>query len=262
MRKGIAVPAGRTFFIAGGITALLLGGVGTPPSLGRPAPPGATGRARDQFFAGRSYPEAGPAAVSTEFIVPRLTCTSTNTGVGAGAFLYTIASDVHANSKRTVVSAADVQLFCLRDEPAPMAVVELEGRQSYGQSRPHVGDLMRATLIDSSRVFGVTLQDLTEHHAFTLTRSTFSAPATTAAIGEVPLKGVPSLTPGPLYPITDFGSIRFGSGRINGIPLGAAGGKAFNMISSTKVLQIRTYPLSGHGPRRSRQAFSTAWRHS
>jgi hypothetical protein len=245
--------------------AALFGSVGVSPSPARPASPGApatSARAHNRYFAGRSYPEAGPAAVSTEFVVPRLTCTSTNTGVGAGAFIYTrTAAADQGGSHATVISAASVQLFCLGGERAPMPVVELEGRQTYGPTRPHVGDLMRATIIDSAQVLGVTLQDLTEHHTFALTRSTAAAPATTAAIGETTLKGVPSLTPGPLYPITDFGSIRFG-GRINGMLLGAAGGRAFDMIASTRVLQISTGQLSGRGRRKSRSAFRTIWKHA
>ncbi len=256
----------RLFLVVPGIAALLLGSAGASPSLARPAfagTPALTAHAHNQFFAGRSYPEAGPAAVSTEFVVPTVTCTSTNTGVGAGAFIYTSTTSADdAESTRTVISAASVQLFCLGGEPAPLPVVELEGSQTYGTKRPHVGDLMRATLIDSARVFGVTLQDLTQDHAFTLTRSTTSAPATAAAIGEVTLKGVPSLTPGPLYPITDFGSITFGAGRVNGMRLGAAGGRAVNMVGSTGILQIYTRRLSGDGRRRSRSAFSTIWKHS
>lgn len=258
---------GRRFVVAvAGVAALLFGSVGVSSSLAWPSPPGAPAaaatRAHDAYFAGRSYPEAGPAAVSAEFVVPALTCTSTNTAVGAGAFVYTTTGSAgHTQSKGTVISAASVQLFCLSSEPAPLPVVELEGRQFYGSTRPHVGDLMRATIIDSPRVLGVTLQDLTADHTFTLSRSTASASATAAAIGEVPLQGVPSLTPGPLYPITDFGSIQFAAGRVNGMPLGAAGGGAVSMMTSARVLQIQTRPLSGRGPRRSRSAFSTIWRH-
>jgi hypothetical protein len=257
--------------------AALLGSAAASPSLARPArPPAPASLARparppspsrspapapsprhNQFFAGRSYPEAGPAAVTVDFVVPRITCTTTNTGVGAGAFLYSKGS----NSKGPVISGASVQLFCLGGEPAPLPVVEVQGSQTYGSQRPHAGDLMRSTIIDSPRVLGVTLQDLTEGHTFTLTRSTASTPATAAEIGEVPLKGVPSLTPGPLYPITDFGSIRFSAGRVNGKVLGAAGGRAFSMVSSAKVLQILTRSLSGPGPRRSRSSFNTIWKH-
>ena len=217
--------------------------------------------AHDQFFAGRSYQEAGPALVSAEFVVPSLTCTSTNTGVAAGAFVYTTTSAGKTGSAGTLVSAASVQLFCLHGDPTPLPVVEVEGRQTYGSSRPHVGDKMRAVIIDSAQGLGVTLQDLTKHHTFTLGRSAPSATATAAAIGEVPLRGVPTLTPGPLYPITDFGSIRFG-GRVNGKLLGAAGGTAFDMRSGSNVVQIRTGPLTGSGPKRSRGAFTTIWKHS
>lgn len=232
-----------------------------PSAPGPPAPPAKVGPAHDAYFAGRSYQEAGRAAVTAEFVVPGLTCTSTNTGVAAGAFIYTKAGSTDTTgSARTLVSAASVQLFCLAGEPAPLPVVELKGRQTYGSTRPHVGDLMKATMIDADRVLGVTLQDLTEGHTFTLSRTAPAAPAAAAAIGDVPLRGVPSLTPGPLYPITDFGSIRFG-GRVNGMLLGAAGGTAFSMVSS-RVLQIRTGPLAGQGPRRSRGAFRTIWKHS
>ena len=256
------MPAGWRFFVAVQVmAALLLASVGASPSLAWPAFRGApaSGPRHNKYFAGRSYPEAGPAEVTTEFVVPDVRCTSTNTGVGAGAFVYTASG---SNSRGTVISGASVQLFCLGGEPAPMPVVELEGSQTYGQERPHVGDLMRATIIDSARVLGVTVQDLTDGHTFTLTRSTASTPATAAEIGEVPLKGVPSLTPGPLYPITDFGSIRFSAGRINGKVLGAAGGRAFSMVSSAKVLQILTRSLRGSGPRKSRSSFSTVWKHS
>jgi Peptidase A4 family len=233
-------------------------GLAWPLARGRPA----NSPRHNKYFAGRSYQEAGPAAVTTEFVVPEVRCTSTNTGVGAGAFIYTkTTSAADAKSNTSVISGASVQLFCLGGEPAPMPVVELEGSQTYGQERPHVGDLMRATIIDSSRILGVTLQDLTKHHTFTLTRSGTSAPATAAEIGDVALQGVPSLTPGPLYPITDFGALKFSSGRVNGVPLGAAGGRAFNMVSM-KVLLIHTGRLSGHGPRRSRSAFSTTWKHA
>lgn len=257
---------GRRFFVAvATLAALPIGNVGASPSLARPSVLGSAGSAltaHDRYFAGRSYQEAGPAVVSAEFVVPRLTCTSTNTGVAAGAFLYTTPASEHDTaSGSTVVSAASVQLFCLSSEPALLPVVELEGRQTYGSTRPHVGDLMRAAIIDSSRVLGVTLQDLTKHHEFTLTRTEVSEPARVSAIGEVPLTGVPSLTPGPLYPITDFGSIQFG-GRINGKLLGAAGGRAFSMVSPTDVLQIRTGHLAGSGPKRSRGAFGTIWKHS
>jgi hypothetical protein len=261
------VSGGRRFFVAVPVMgALVFVGVGISPSLARPSLPGSPGptattaQAHDQFFAGRSYQEAGPAEVSVEFVVPSLTCTGTNTGVAAGAFIYTAAPD-NPGSNQTLVSAASVQLFCLGGEPAPLPAVEVEGRQTYGSTRPHVGDKMRATIIDSARGLGVTLQDLTQHHTFTVGRSGPSARATAAAVGDVPLKGVPSLTPGPLYPITDFGPIRF-AGRINGELLGAAGGRAFSMVSGTKVLQIRTGPLTGRGPMRSRGAFTTFWKHS
>lgn len=249
------------------MVALAIVGVGAPASLARrappaPGPPAASGQARDAYFAGRSYQEAGRAAVTAEFVVPRVTCTSTNTGVAAGGFIYTKAgSSASTGSARTLVSAASVQLFCLAGEPAPLPVVEVKGKQTYGSTRPHVGDLMKATIIDTRRALGVTLQDLTAGHTFTLSRAASAAPASAAAIGDVPLQGVPSLTPGPLYPITDFGSIRFG-GRINGLLLGAAGGTAFSMVSGAKVLQIQTGPLSGRGPRRSRGAFRTTWKHS
>lgn len=265
MAKGVAVAAGRRVFVAvQALVALVLISVGVASSLARPAVPGGLAspvRGRDQFFAGWSYQEAGRAAVSTEFVVPKLTCTSTNTGVAAGAFLYT-ASDPpgQQGSGRTLVSAASVQLFCLGGEPSLLAALEVKGRQTYGPIKPHVGDRMLAVIIDSASGLGVTLQDLTEHHRFTVGRGTSPARATAAAIGDVPLRGVGSLTPGPLYPITNFGSIRFG-GRVNGGLLGAAGGTGFSMVSN-KVLLIRTGALKGRGPQRNRSAFDTTWKHS
>lgn len=259
------MPAGRRIFIAVPVVTALLSSVGGSPTLARgwaPGMPASAARAHAQYFAGRSYPEAGAATVTTLFIVPRMTCTNTNTGVAAGAFLYTTTKGSGRTASKSDVSGASVQLFCLRSEPAPLPVVEVEGQQVYGRKRPHAGDLMKATIIDSSRVLGVTLQDLTKHHEFTLTRTTTAAPATAAAIGEDALKGVPSLTPGPVYPITDFGSIQFGAARVNGRLLGAAGGRAFDMASSTRVLQIRTGPLTGGHRRKARSAFTTVWRHS
>ena len=250
------------------LAALVLLSIGASASLAWPSVSATTGalaataQAHDEFFAGRSYQEAGRALVSTEFVVPKLTCTSTNTGVAAGAFIYTTnASTAQTGSAGTLVSAASVQLFCLGGQPSLLPALEVEGRQKYGSTRPHVGDKMRAVIIDSARGLGVTLQDLTEHHQFTVGQGASPARATAAAIGEVPLRGVPSLTPGPLYPITDFGSVRFG-GRVNGQLLGAIGGTAFSMVSSGKVLQIATGRLSGRGPRKTRGAFNTVWKHS
>src|SRR4029077_5285648 len=140
------------FVAVPGIAALLLGSVGVSSSLAWPSlrgpAPAAPARAHNPYFAGRSYPEAGPAAVSAEFVVPTVTCTSTNTAVGVGAFIYTTtASAGHTASKGTLISGASWQLSCLNSEPAPLPVVEVEGRQYYGSTRPHVGDLMRATII-------------------------------------------------------------------------------------------------------------------
>ena len=215
------------------------------------------------YFAGRSYPEAGSASVITEFVVPRLVCTTTNTGVASGAFLYTTAgSSGHGHSSQTDLSAATVQLFCLHGEPEPLPVVELKGKQSYGSQRPHIGDLMRAVVIDSPTKLAVTIQDLTEDHEFNLTKSTAPAPASETSIGDDVLAGVPSLTPGPIYPVTNFGSIHFSAGRINGKLLGAAGGKAFDMTSSRRVLEIKTGPLTGGRSAKRRDGFATAWKHS
>jgi hypothetical protein len=256
------VSTGRRFLIAVPlVAALLLGSADASASLAGGWVAGLTGTAasaHNAYFAGRSYPEAGGASVTTEFFVPRLTCTSTNSGVAVGAFIYTSAG----HGSRPLLSAASVQLFCLRSEPAPLPVVELKGKQVYGDRRPHIGDLMKATVIDSAGVLSVTLQDLTDGHAFTLSRSTTSAPATAAAIGDDALKGVPSLTPGPVYPITDFGSLHFSAGRVNGRPLGAAGGKAFDMVSADRRVQIRTGPLRGRGPTKARSAFVTTWKRS
>jgi hypothetical protein len=206
--------------------------------------------------------------VTTEFVVPKLVCTSTNTGVASGAFLYTTegasrpGSSRHGPSRQTDLSAATVQLFCLHGEPEPLPVVELKGKQSYGSRRPHVGDLMRAAIIDSPSKLAVTIQDLTEDHEFTLTKSTAPAAATETSIGDDVLAGVPSLTPGPVYPITDFGSIHFSAGRINGKLLGAAGDRAFDMVTSGRVLQIKTGRLTGGRSAKRRDGFATVWRHS
>jgi hypothetical protein len=248
------------------VAALLSGSVGASLGLARGWLPGVRALAFNShttYFAGRSYPEAGLASVSTEFVVPRLVCANSNSGVASGAFLYTTAgSSHHGRSSQTDLSAATVQLFCLHGEPEPLPVVELKGKQSYGSRRPHIGDLMRAVLIDSPTKLAVTLQDLTKDHEFTVTKSTGPAPATETSIGDDVLAGVPSLTPGPVYPVTNFGAIRFSAGRINGKLLGEAGGKAFDMATSRRVLQIKTGRLTGGRSAKRRDGFTTTWKHS
>jgi hypothetical protein len=265
--EGVAVSTSRRCSLAIALVAALLSGsVGASLGMARGWLPVARALAfssRTTYFAGRSYPEAGAASVTTEFVVPTLVCTSTNTGVASGAFLYTTAgSPRHGSSRQTDLSAASVQLFCLHGEPEPLPVVEVEGRQTYGSVRPHIGDLMRVTVIDSPRKLVVALQDLTRDHEFTLAKSTAAATATVASIGDDVLAGVPSLTPGPVYPITNFGSIHFIAGRINGKLLGAAGGKAFDMVNSRRVLQVKTGPLTGGRSAKRRDGFVTTWKHS
>jgi hypothetical protein len=119
---------------------------------------------------------------------------------------------------------------------------------------------MKATIIDTTTTLGVAIQDLTEGRGFSLIKSTAAASATLAEIGDSALTGPPSLTPSSIYPITAFGTTHFSAGRVNGKPLGAAGGAAFDMGGPRKPVKIKTGPLTGGTSPRTRDGFSTTWK--
>ena len=251
--------AGRRSLVAvTAVASLVVPAVAAAPSSAQGRPPAhpAPANRRSLYFAGRTYPEAGKASVSTEFFVPGASCTSTNTGVALGAYTFTKSS----SSEKPVLSAATVQVFCLGGEPSFLAAVELMGKQTYSSQRPHPGDLMKATIIDTTTTLGVAIQDVTEGRGFSLIKSTAAASATLAEIGDSALTGPPSLTPSSVYPITDFGTIHFSAGRVNGKLLGAAGGAAFDMGSAHKPMKIKAGPLTGGTSARTRDGFSTTWK--
>ncbi len=233
--------------------SLAAGAVGFAPGIaaGR-APAHAAANGNKSYFAGWVFPQKGATSVTSEFVLPTLQCTSTSTGAGSGSFIYTNVSG------KDSLNAATVALYCFGGRPVLVPAVQLGSKVAIDSQKPFPGDLMKATVMTSFTATTATIQDLTKGHTFTLTKSTTGAPSVSAEIGTGSVNKPNTTT---VYPITNFGSIHVFAAKVNGKPLGATPGRAFDMVRNN-VLLVQTGPLTGGGSAAKHNAFTSTWKHS
>ena len=199
-------------------------------------------------FGGWVFTPPGVTSVVSEFKLPSLTCTSTLAGVGPGTFMLT------GTSTSSNFNGAAVLMECNGGTPTAQAQVIVDGVATGATNTLFVGDLMRGTVSTSATTTTATIQDVTAGHTFTLTKSGAGA----ASLEELLMDDSLVSSTGSPLPVATFGKIPFG-GIVGGKPLGSVTPReAFNMETSTSVVQILTSGLGG----KNKNIFLTTWKHS
>jgi hypothetical protein len=241
-----------------GAGSLLLAVGGAVPAMAhsRPSSPAALAGVRfapaknatSTTFAGWTFKAS--KSVTSEFKVPSLKCTKTDSGVGPISVLVT------GTSSASNFNAAGLLLECVSGKPAAAPAVVVDGAATTGTQKVSVGDVIQGTVTTTAKKTTATVADLTKGHTFKLTKSGKGAAGLEALIIDDSL--VNSST-GKQLPVANFGKIQFTNGAVDGKALGSAsGGKAYNMQTKKGVLQILTGPLTGA----KKNAFLTTWKHS
>jgi hypothetical protein len=224
-------------------------GMALAPLGSRAALPGLAVNGTNAHFAGWAFaPKGAPSVVST-FKLPSLKCGTPTTGVAPATVMVT------GTSSAPKLNAAAVLMECSSGKPAAEAEVIVDGTPTASTHTLFVGDLMKGTVTTSATKTTVTIRDLTAGHTFTLTKSGAGA----ASLEELLIDDSLVSSTNTQLPVADFGTIPFSAGAVGGKPLGSVTpSEAFNMETSTHVLQILTGALTGT----KKNAFTTTWKHS
>jgi hypothetical protein len=195
-------------------------------------------------FAGWAFGAAGATSVTSEFKVPKLTCTSTPTGVGP--------SSIMATNNNADGNVAGVLAVCSSGKPLLIPTVTVNNTETNGTQKVTAGDLMKATVVTSATKTTSTLQDLT--HKFTLTKSAKSA----GAASEELIGNTAVLSGTTQVGVAKFGTITFTNAAVSGKAIGSVKPQvAVNMQTKAKVLQILTGKITGT----KKNQFTTTWKH-
>lgn len=170
------------------------------------------------------------SSVKATFSVPTLTCTSTNSGIAIGAFVFS----------STQLYAAAVFAECTSGTASYTGVLQAAKKTEATTFTPAPGDVIKVSASLSASSSTVTLKDISQSQSATLTK-TGGTPADTMA-------GMDALsTSKSQLPVPDFGTVSFSKGKIDGETVAASGAQAFNMETSGGVLQIKTSALDSTG---------------
>ena len=208
-----------------------------------------TAKGTSKAFGGWVFARKGATSVVSKFKLPSLKCTSRLRGVGPGTFMVT------GTSKAPKQNVAGVVMDCSGGTPAAQAVATVDGATTRSPHALFVGDLMKGTVTTSATKTTATIQDLTAGHKFKLTKTGAGA----ASLKEALIDDALITSTHKQVPVANFGTIRFTAGKVGGKPLGSVKlRKAFNMETSTHILEILTGGLTG----KTKKDFTTTWKHS
>jgi hypothetical protein len=226
--------------LAGAVTAVV--GFAVPvqaapaaPSVSAARVAAAVENANSKSTAQAGYEVGTPpasSAVSDTFTVPTLTCTSTLTGIGPGAYIFTSAGST---------SAATVFSVCDGGSPLYLGYVIVDGTATQTSFTPAAGDAMTATVTETASGSKATLRDATQKVSKSVSDKTGGTPS-------LVLAGVDSLVSGGnQLPAPNFGKEAFKSASADGGTLKAAGAIAVNMVPGKGAPKITTGKLNAAG---------------
>jgi hypothetical protein len=215
------------------------------PMLPGPVPTPGTPDAALNNAAATSHNWSGYAAtgstytsVSSSWVEPVATCTSTTTKLAA--FWVGLDGDGSNSVEQIGTTAA-----CSGGAASYFAWYEMFPAASKNLAKPvAAGDVMNASVVATSPTsFVLKISDATQGWAFRTIQTASTAPARASAevITEDPSNGTT------LYPLADFGTIGYSNALIDGLALVKAAPTQINMITQTTPTRLmdRTSALSG-----------------
>ena len=176
------------------------------------------------------------ASASEKFTVPKLTCTSTLSGIAIGSLIFT------GSGATASFTAAALFAECSGGAPAYAAIVAVNGSATQGTFTPAVGDVIKVSVSGSKTAAKATVTDVTKSKHV-------SASAATGATNALVLDGIDSLVnnAGTQLAIPNFGKEKFKVGMEDGKTVMAAGGVPVDLKTSAGVLKIHTGALNTAG---------------
>jgi hypothetical protein len=206
----------------------------------------ATANAKSTSFGGWVFSSKTATSVSAEFKQPKISCGAQERGVGPAAAMYTGPS-----SNEQYVSA-EVLTYCYQGKAFYQSAVQISNTAKTGKS-VHPGDTVKVTVTRTATKTTATVRDLTSGHTFTLSTSGGGGAPDFQLVYDDSLAANNAQ-----LPVVNFGTMRFIHGTINGKALSSVSSrKAYNMVSSSGTLQIKTSALSSTG-----KSFTTTWKHA
>jgi hypothetical protein len=193
--------------------------------------------------AGWALASSLPASVSAAdtFTVPKITCTPTSPASDVSTLAF-IAVTVNA---MTTASAGYIVMGCNTSASTPGVTYSggtfINGMAGTAGLTPKAGDVMTATVSESSKATKATLTDVTQAKTVTGTGK-----------GGTPLEvldgmaNIPGSTAGTFLPIPKFAPITFSAAKLDNKTPKAAGAVALNLVKG-KTVQILTGPLNATG---------------
>jgi hypothetical protein len=191
-------------------------------------------------------PAPASATANTTFVVPTLTCPASGTqGDAPGALIFT------GSGASASLSGASVFVVCQNGTAFYQASAVVDGTGKMVAVSPAPGDSITISVSVTATKTGVTFSDTTQ----SFTKKFKGAGATPAVV----LDGIDSLVDNTntQLPNANFHKISFSASKIDGQTLAASGAKAFDMVSSAHVLQIKTSALDSTG-----QKFTETFKHA
>jgi hypothetical protein len=217
-------------------TGLLLGMSGAPANAATAAVhlAAANGTSTGQAGYFLAKAPASASAVST-FVVPKITCNKTASGMAPAAIVFTASG---------LAAAAGVVAQCSGGTASYLGVLLAGSASTATTFTPAAGDKVTATVTSSASATKATLKDVTQ----TKTQSLKGSGATNASI----FLGIDTLansSTGATLPIPKFAKVPFSAAKIDAKTVKAAGGKPFNLVTSATppVVEIATSALKSTG---------------
>jgi hypothetical protein len=195
------------------------------------------GHVPNSSFAGYLTSRTGVTSVVARFRIPAVACSHQESAISPGAFLLTGPRD------RQSFNAANVIVGCYGGVATAQEALVVNGVETDYTRSIQPGDLMIARLTDTpGEQTEVELSNLTGSRRFVLTGDGRGAKSDEQLIGD--WGSADADTGAPLVP-PDFERTTFRSISVDGHPLGALAPKAYDMASTSSILQIATGPLLG-----------------
>jgi hypothetical protein len=172
------------------------------------------------------------SAVSDRFTVPTLTCTSTLSGMGPGAYVFTSAGSA---------TAATVFSICESGSPLYLGYVIVDGAATQTSFTPAAGDAMSVSITETASGSKAMLRDVTQNVSKSVSDTTGGTPSLVVA-------GIDSLVSGSTQlPAPNFGKLDLKGANADGGTLAAAGAVAVNMVPGKGAPRITTGKLNAAG---------------
>jgi len=173
---------------------------------------------------------AAPASstASATFKVPKLSCTATTTGVGAGASIVTSSG---------VAAASIAVLACFLGSPLYTVAVEVGSNSPASTITPKAGDTISVKVSSSAASSRATITDVTQNKSQSVSGGGHKNAKTVLGMAADSAQ----------VPVSNFGTVRFSAGRIDGKAVRASGAIAVDMANGANVLQVLTGALNSTG---------------